>query len=62
MRENIYTSQQTYEELHRAADGRGEMTRVSKQALLHLLMDHGTLVGVAKSAGVELVEAKRADA
>lgn len=49
----LYLPLQTFEALHKAADGRGKKTSVNKADLLALLMDHARVLARLQDMQVE---------
>lgn len=45
-----------FERLHEKVDGRGDFTRINKEALRRLLADHATVIAVLQDLGVETDE------
>ena len=48
----LYLPLQTFEALHKAADGRGKKASVNKADLLALLMDHANTLSKLEDAGI----------
>lgn len=61
MSTDLKTSLAAFEELHALADGRGKETRVTKEALLNLLMDHSALVARLNEMGEYPAHTKSGD-
>ena len=52
----LYLPLETFEALHKAADGRGKKTSVNKADLLALLMDHSRILARLQDMQVEMEE------
>ena len=52
----LYLPLQTFEALHKAADGRGKKASVNKADLLALLMDHANVLAKLADVGVATEE------
>ena len=53
---NLTTTQEQFEALHAAVDGKAKTVRVDAEALSRLLIDHAVLVREARAKGVKVTE------
>ena len=53
---NLYLDSAKFDDLHKAADGKGVMCRVPKEDLRALLMDQSRLLKTLKELGIEVKE------
>lgn len=52
----LLTAQNSFEALHKLADGRKVVVSVDRDILTHLLVDHTVLVTACKAAGIKVIE------
>lgn len=52
----LYTTKRTFNDLHELADGRGKQRKISRQALVNLLMDHSRMITRLRELGDEVAE------
>lgn len=53
---SLTTTQEQFEALHEAVEGRAKTVRVDAVALLNLLIDHTALVREARAKGIKIAE------
>lgn len=53
---SVLTPLDTFEELHKLADGRKAVVSVDREVLSRLLIDHSVLVNACKGAMIKVIE------
>lgn len=53
---NLTTTQEQFESLHQAVDGKAKHVRVPAEALQRLLIDHAVLVREGRAKGLKITE------